>query len=154
MGYHSAMDGIIQLFVLTTVGVLLLWFGYTLFFGFPHTTAAGSVRGKGSSASTPGFREGVAGMPRTCPVCSARLEMGERVKSSAFPSMGANDRLMHILGCPFCMDATKPRPRRCPVCDTVLAQDEYLIARLFDRPGRSHVHVLGCGRCRGRRSGK
>jgi hypothetical protein len=31
----------------------------------------------------------------------------------------------------------------------VLNYDENLIARLFDKPGRSHVHVLGCSRCRG-----
>jgi hypothetical protein len=33
----------------------------------------------------------------------------------------------------------------------VLNYDENLIARFFDKPGRSHVHVLGCSRCRGPR---
>jgi hypothetical protein len=30
-----------------------------------------------------------------------------------------------------------------------LQDDEILVARLFDKPGRSHVHVLGCSQCRG-----
>jgi hypothetical protein len=25
---------------------------------------------------------------------------------------------------------------------------------MFEKPGRSHVHVLGCSRCRGPRSGR
>jgi hypothetical protein len=36
----------------------------------------------------------------------------------------------------------------CPVCGNHLTNDEMLIARLFDKPGRSHVHVLGCSKCR------
>jgi hypothetical protein len=83
-------------------------------------------------------------------VCSARLERGERVKSSAFPSMGGADRLMNISGCPYCL--TGSRGRSCPVCGIALHSEEVLVARLFDKPGRSHVHVLGCTRCRGPRS--
>jgi hypothetical protein len=37
------------------------------------------------------------------------------------------------------------------VCGAVLEDGEVLIARLFDKPGRSHVHVLGCSQCRGPR---
>jgi hypothetical protein len=34
----------------------------------------------------------------------------------------------------------------------VLRAEEILISRLFERPGRrSHVHVLGCTKCRGPR---
>jgi hypothetical protein len=28
------------------------------------------------------------------------------------------------------------------------------VARIFERPRRSHVHVLGCSRCRGPKSGR
>jgi hypothetical protein len=78
------------------------------------------------------------------------LERGERVKSSAFPSMGGADRLMHISGCPYCLSGD--RTRSCPVCSTALYSEDVLIARMFEKPGRSHVHVLGCTRCRGPRS--
>jgi hypothetical protein len=63
--------------------------------------------------------------------------------------MGNADRLMYIAGCYYCLEGD--RPRVCPVCGAVLNPDENLIARLFDKPGRSHVHVLGCSRCRGPR---
>ncbi len=134
----------IVLFVLT--GTLLLWFGYTLFFGLepPGKPAAPRTR---RPADLP---EGVPGAPRVCPVCSAKLAAGERVKSSAFPSMGGSDRLMHISGCVYCLSGE--RRRACPVCGKTLKPDEFLIARLFDKPGRSHVHVLGCTKCRGPRS--
>jgi hypothetical protein len=40
----------------------------------------------------------------------------------------------------------------CPVCGLVLRDEEILISRMFERPGRrAHVHVLGCSRCRGPR---
>jgi len=146
----------IQLFMLSTIGVLLLWFGYTLFFRLPHEAGSQAIRSgrKDPFAAAPLIKDGVPGTPHTCPVCAAVLEKGERVKSAAFPTMGDNDRLMHILGCPFCIDAINPRDRSCPVCGMSLARDDYLIARLFDRPGRSHVHVLGCARCRGPRHGR
>jgi hypothetical protein len=91
------MGSFIQLLVFVFIGVLLLWFGYSLFFasggsGFRHTRN----RKKGKNT----LKEGIPGAPRTCPVCSALLERGERVKSSAFPAMGKADRLMHIAGCP------------------------------------------------------
>jgi hypothetical protein len=139
----------LQLFIFILMGTVLLWFGYSLFFGI----------GKGSKQS-PSFRapkktspllhEGIPGAPKTCPVCSARLERGERVKSSAFPAMGGTDRLMYIAGCPYCLSGQ--RERHCPVCGATLKLDQVLIARLFDKPTRSHVHVLGCSQCRGQRT--
>jgi len=134
----------VVLFVLT--GTLLLWFGYTLFFDLGTPGRAGPTRTRRKAV----LPEGIPGAPRVCPVCSAKLASGERVKSSAFPSMGGTDRLMHISGCVYCLSGE--RRRTCPVCGKNLAPDEYLIARLFDKPGRSHVHVLGCTRCRGPRS--
>jgi len=140
------MSGSVQLLILATLGAFLLWFGYSLFFGF------GSMDHSSKKRTHPA-KQGIPGAPRTCPVCSILLEHGERVRSSAFPSMdGGKDRLMHVLGCPYCLDSAEKRTRTCPVCGKTLAVSEYLIARMFEKPGRSHVHVLGCSRCRGPRS--
>jgi len=133
--------------VLTLLGILLLWFGYTLFFGIGGGGGASGSgagrRGRGRASSVP---ESFPGAPRTCPVCSARLPEGQRVKSAAFPSMNGNDRLMNISGCVFCLSGE--RRRSCPVCGSELGLEEVLVARMFEKPGRSHVHVLGCTRCR------
>uniref|UniRef100_A0A7C3I4N2 Uncharacterized protein n=1 Tax=Gracilinema caldarium TaxID=215591 RepID=A0A7C3I4N2_9SPIR len=131
------MADIVQLLLFIIIATLLLYFGYSLFFGFstkkPHRYFKNPEEGK-------------PGEPRTCPVCSAKLAPGERVKSSAFPSMNGSDRLMHIYGCIYCLSGE--RKRVCPVCSTTLSAQDVLVARLFDKPGRSHVHVLGCSRCR------
>ena len=139
------MGSLIQAFALTISGILLLWFGYTLFFGSFH---ANVLRNRQKKPRAPG--EGIPGMPRTCPVCSAKLRKGEHVKSTAFPSLGGYDRLMYISGCVYCLEGD--RPRSCPVCKTMLFDNEVLVARLFDKPRRSHVHVTGCSHCRGPRS--
>ncbi|HON13110.1 MAG TPA: hypothetical protein PLB48_05630 [Treponema sp.] len=131
------MADVIQILLFIIIGTGLLYFGYSLFFGFsPKKTI--------SYYKTP--QEGLPGDPRTCPVCSAKLAPGERVRSSAFPSMNGSDRLMHIYGCMYCLSGD--RKRICPVCKATLAPQDVLVARLFDKPGRSHVHVLGCSRCR------
>jgi hypothetical protein len=134
-----------QIIAFVFIGVALLWFGYTLFFAHrrgPRFFNRGGRkrRDKSDLVSRPGD-------PRTCPVCSSRLLYGEQVKSSAFPAMGKTDRLMNIFGCPYCLEGD--RSRVCPVCGSTLKFHEFLIARLFDKPRRSHVHVLGCSRCRG-----
>jgi hypothetical protein len=143
------MGSFIQVLASAIIGVFLLWFGYTLFFGSGDSAQPGTPKNT-KGKKTP--LEGRPGAPRTCPVCSARLGRGERVKSAAFPSMGGADRLMHISGCLYCLEGD--RRRACPVCGAELAFDEILIARMFEKPGRSHVHVLGCSRCRGPRSGR
>lgn len=148
------MGGLIQLLLLSVIGAALLWFGYTLFFRFGSGSAASSAVSRSGRRGGNAAPEGVPGAPRTCPVCSIRLQHGERVKSSAFPSMGGADRLMHVFGCPYCLDGPDARDRVCPVCGARLKPNEHLIARIFDKPGRSHVHVLGCSRCRGPRSGR
>jgi hypothetical protein len=140
------MDSYVQILGFVIVGAGLLYFGYSLFFG---SKVRGHSPGRGKKDKT-GDLEGEAGMPRTCPVCSIRLIHGERVKSSAFPAMGQADRLMYIDGCSHCLGGE--RARVCPVCGNHLHNDEKLIARLFDKPGRSHVHVLGCSKCRGPQS--
>ncbi|MDR1249355.1 MAG: hypothetical protein LBK63_08640 [Treponema sp.] len=137
------MNSYLQILGFVIIGIGLLYFGYSLFLGFG---ARGRSLGRGKKGKDDDL-EGEAGMPRTCPVCSIKLLHGERVKSSAFPAMGKADRLMYINGCPYCLGGD--RPRVCPVCGNQLNYDESLIARLFDKPGRSHVHVLGCSKCRG-----
>jgi len=94
-----------------------------------------------------GIKTGVRGDPRTCPVCAAVFEHGERIKSKIFPQTGRNGRLLHISGCPYCVNGE--RRRLCPVCGAELSPEEYLSARVFPRAGKkSHVHVLGCKHCR------
>lgn len=124
------------------MGVALLWFGYTLLIGQFAKTRSGR-RDRGHART-----DGAPGDPQVCPVCSARLNKGELIKSMAFPSLtGGKDRFMHIRGCVYCLEGD--RPRLCPVCGASLLDSEILIARMFERPHRrSHVHVLGCSRCR------
>jgi hypothetical protein len=136
----------LQIFLFVLIGIILLWFGYTLFFmkGGPGSfIKTGGKRGKAG--------ESWAGETQTCPVCAARLESLQLVKSVAFPSHNGHDRMMYIQGCVFCLGGEKPRPRTCPVCHKALTQDEHLFARVFDRSARKkpHVHVLGCHHCRG-----
>jgi hypothetical protein len=138
------MGSFFQGLLFVMIGIVLLWFGYTLFFAPLGMVRLGGPRGhrRGKQPRA----EGIPGAPQTCPVCSARLEKGELVKSHAYPSFNGKDRLMHIKGCGYCLDGV--RPRLCPVCGVRLRGDEILVARIFERPGRSHVHVLGCSRCR------
>jgi predicted nucleic acid-binding Zn ribbon protein len=149
------MDSFILILILSVAGLILLWLGYSLFFRIGRREGEGK-RSRGhyqKTASVPngsgGGAIGAAGSPRTCPICSSPLEYGEKVKSAAFPGIPNQGRTMHISGCVYCMDGS--RQRTCPVCGTALRVDEYLIARMFDQPGRSHVHVLGCTQCRGLR---
>jgi hypothetical protein len=139
----------IQISILVILGVLLLWFGYSLFFGMKSRSSPPPGGGKGGERLLKGGGgTGRAGEVRTCPLCEAWLGAGERVKSAVFPARGGKtDRIMHISGCVYCLDGS--RLRLCPVCGAVLDTEEVLIARIFDKPGRSHVHVLGCSKCRG-----
>ena len=134
------------------LGIALLWFGYTLFFQLGLPALGGGFRRRKNSQRQ--HRESSPGDPQTCPVCSIKLDEGQLVSSAAFPSMnGGKDRFMHIKGCLFCLRGE--RDRVCPVCGIILRGNEILISRLFERRGRrSHVHVLGCTRCKGPRSGR
>jgi hypothetical protein len=137
------MGAWIQIGILVILGVLLLWFGYTLFFGTANRAAPPKGRKQGRNLPKGGRAE-----VRTCPLCNTRLAAGERVKSAVFPSpRGKTDRLMHISGCVYCLDGS--HLRICTVCGADLGVEEVLVARIFDKPGRSHVHVLGCSQCRG-----
>jgi hypothetical protein len=144
------MGSYLQILALAVTGAILLWFGYSLYFGsgkrlFARHSQNHAGRRQGSIAPK---KEGVPGDPQICPVCSAKLEKGELIKSSAFPSLNGKDRLMHIRGCTYCLEGR--RRRVCPVCGAVLDHNEILVARIYERPrpSRPHVHVFGCSRCK------
>ncbi|MDR3148148.1 MAG: hypothetical protein LBU00_07230 [Treponema sp.] len=136
---------LLSILLFLIVASALLWFGYTLFFRIPR------FRKRQVSVGTAGDSGGSAGDPQTCPVCTARLPPGKLVKSAVYPSRNGQDRIMHIMGCPYCLEGKveQRRHRVCPVCHQPIADTEYLFARVFERPGKSHVHVLGCIKCRG-----
>lgn len=147
------MRQILEVLIFVIVGTTLLWFGYTLFFGIGIPAFAGWNRSRKFRRRKP-RGESIPGEPQTCPVCSAKLDTGELVSSHAFPSLnGGKDRLMHIRGCVYCLRGD--RDRVCPVCGAILKENEILISRLFEHLGRrSHVHVIGCTRCKGPRSSR
>jgi len=108
---------------------------------------------------------------KPCPLCRAMLRRGEPVHSVVFSgpahvpadrstagatatgraSRRPEDAIAHLFGCPYCYPAANEHPRTCPVCGRTLPADGYVIARMFEKPGRKHVHVLGCTECRSRR---
>jgi hypothetical protein len=137
------MGEFLKILALVVIGILLLWFGYKLFFSRwgPFYPGFNSLRKMKSPKGTPGD-------PQVCPICSCKMTKGELVQSLAFPSLtGGTDRLMYIRGCFFCLHDNVPR--RCPVCGKNLSLEDYLVSRIFDRPHkRSHVHVLGCNHCK------
>ena len=139
---------IFEVLIFVVIGVALLWFGYTLFFGIGIPASGGGNRPKKRKNHRP-RGESMPGEPQTCPVCSAKLNEGELVSSHAYPSLnGGRDRFMHIRGCVYCLRGD--RDRVCPVCGIILKNNEILISRLFERTGsRPHVHVIGCTRCKG-----
>ncbi|MDR0526652.1 MAG: hypothetical protein LBG79_02360 [Spirochaetaceae bacterium] len=91
--------------------------------------------------------EGKRGDPHTCPVCAAKFEHGESVRSKIFPPTERNDRLLHISGCFYCC-YEGGRKRECPVCGAELSLSDYLTARIFVKRDKSHVHIVGCPHCR------
>jgi RNA polymerase subunit RPABC4/transcription elongation factor Spt4 len=139
------MRDYIQILALVITGILLLWFGYTLFFGRLAGIRGNRKdrfrQGKGRGTETPGD-------PQVCPICSSKLQKGDLVQTMAYPSItGGKDRLIHIRGCLNCLSGYMER--YCPVCGASLSCNEILVARMFDRRfRRSHVHVLGCSLCR------
>lgn len=92
---------------------------------------------------------------KPCPICHWPLQKREKVHSVVYRS--ESDNIMHIYGCPYCYrEHPKSKfknstSRLCPACKKELSSQEYVIARLFEKPGKNHVHVLGCYRCRGKR---
>jgi uncharacterized protein with PIN domain len=137
----------IQVLGFVIVGIVLLWFGYSLFFGKSSPIYFSKLSKKNWSKDLED-EKGIAGDPQVCPLCSIRLVPGQKLKSEAFPSVsGGFDRLMHIHGCFSCLE--KGLPRRCPICGESLDLKDFLITRMFERANRNnHVHILGCNHCK------
>lgn len=123
---------------LVFVGILLLVLAYGMF--SPSYKKAGQKK--------PSRQRGKIGDSGVCPVCGTQLVNGAQIKSALFP--GKTDRICHIFGCPYCHPFTEESIQRtCPVCHKKVPQEEYLFARLFERPNQKrHVHILGCKNCR------
>jgi len=140
------MGSYIQILALIVSGIVFLWFGYSLFFG-PLSFIFSKRLSLKKNEKKENYR-GEPGDPQVCPVCSIKMGRGELVKTITFPSLSSNrDRLMYIRGCISCLENNVPR--RCPICRIDLTLNDYLIARMFERPNnRSHVHVLGCNHCK------
>lgn len=86
--------------------------------------------------------------PRYCPLCGCTMAKGEQVKSVVYPgSPGTPDKITEIYGCPHCFPGGSEWVRKCPVCKKELGQQDFVLARMFDRKPKIHVHVLGCTIC-------
>lgn len=89
---------------------------------------------------------------RNCPLCGTPLIKGETVHSHLYP--GKPDGMMYIYGCPFCYrDHPRVKERRnveriCPYCKKQIPDSGWVVARVFEKPEKTHVHVLGCTVCR------
>lgn len=95
---------------------------------------------------------------KPCPLCGTMLDQGERVHTVVFSGdppgrkqseqERTRDALVHMFGCPYCYPATPRYPRICPVCKNDIPADGFVVARMFTKGTRKHVHVLGCTECR------
>jgi len=85
------------------------------------------------------------GKTTNCPLCGSTLKDNKRVKSVLFP--GKPDSMMEINGCPYCFPVNPDIKRICPVCKKEVPHDGHVIARVFIKPNKKHVHVLGCTGC-------
>ncbi|MBI9099127.1 MAG: hypothetical protein JEY91_11650 [Spirochaetaceae bacterium] len=89
---------------------------------------------------------------RNCPICGTPLLKGETVHSHLYP--GKPDGMMYIYGCPFCYrDHPRVKEKRdvvrtCPYCKAEIPDSGWVVARVFEKPQKTHVHVLGCTVCR------
>lgn len=120
----------------------------------------GVVRGKthASGAAVSG-NKGLEVL-RPCPLCRTMLRRGERVHTVVYSGPPApqgvarrgevRDAITHMFGCPYCKpgSSSAANARTCPVCRATLPKDAYVVARMFEREGRKHIHVLGCTECR------
>lgn len=100
--------------------------------------------------------EAPAGQP--CTLCGTALKRGERVHSVLYMTK-TEDKTMDIFGCPYCFKghpAGRKGPgydRHCPVCKSRVEDGQPVMARVFFRKDRrQHVHVLGCAKCRQKKS--
>ena len=113
------------------------------------TTGRGHIGANATRTDGTGAVNKTGPRPGACTLCGSVLSAGETMRSDMLPGRG--DRLMRIYGCPHCLGSEGERAaRRCPVCSAVLGPADHAIARYFERPGRKHVHILGCTICRKR----
>lgn len=86
-----------------------------------------------------------------CPVCGTMMIPGENIVTKVFTTTGqVNDQICYIYGCPHCYPVCQPGVKRtCPVCHKSVDQNQYLLARRFNKTksGTPHVIVNGCGNC-------
>lgn len=96
-------------------------------------------------------RTGSTGGSVNCPVCGTSLAPGENLVSKVFVTSGqVNNQICYIYGCPHCFPHCEPGIKRtCPVCHKNVEQNQYLLARRFNKTksGTPHVIVNGCGNC-------
>ena len=95
---------------------------------------------------------------RPCPLCGSLLQKGQRVHTVVYSAgKSAPDKLVHMFGCPYCFPRKEEVlllkkngdiPRFCPACKKEIAREGYVVARMFDKKPKPHVHVLGCTGCR------
>jgi len=83
-----------------------------------------------------------------CPLCGSRLLEGERIHSVAF-DLG-KEKLMHVYGCPFCEPVSSGVKRRCPVCRKDIPPGGFAVGRMWEKAGKTHLHIVGCTECKPR----
>ncbi len=121
------------LLVLFIIFLLLIWF-------LSNLKNTETVQKKASGSKNDGEKR-----VKPCPLCGELLTKSEKVHSVLYP--GKPDSLMEIFGCPHCRFPDSEKSRTCPVCRKKMPSDSFLIARVFEKPGKTHVHVLGCTEC-------
>ncbi|MBN1525626.1 MAG: hypothetical protein JW904_14200 [Spirochaetales bacterium] len=55
---------------------------------------------------------------------------------------------MHIHGCPQCEPPNGTRTRRCPVCKHAIPPGGFCVGRMWEKPGKMHLHIVGCTECK------
>jgi hypothetical protein len=152
------MDKSLSILIYIFAGLILLWFGHSLFYGklppfFPKIFSFKEWKRinkkiKENKEKEKKIEKGEAGTSRICPVCSSKLIKNEQIKTTAFPSVaGSRYRTMHIRGCPICLNNNASR--KCPICEIDLNLNDFLICRMFERStSKNHIHVLGCNHCK------
>jgi hypothetical protein len=124
----------IQALGITFSGVILMWFGYSLFFGPASPLYNRSLYRK-------------SGRRGHCPVCSGELYEGEQIKSMVFPSFTSQgDRLVYIKGCTSCL--VHHSGRKCPFCGSRLSLRDFLVSKMSFHSNHSHTEIVGCNHCK------
>ncbi|MBI9107734.1 MAG: hypothetical protein JEZ04_13385 [Spirochaetales bacterium] len=134
-----------HIIVLVLSAIIALLLLYYLFSSREHSDEENKQR-KGKTGQDRTIEKNTdRSVGKPCPLCGELLMRGERVHSVIYP--GKSDKLMEIFGCPYCEKPSAPNKRKCPVCGNQMEDGNVLIARVFDKPGKTHVHVLGCSTC-------